>query len=63
MNKHLIAFESDLGSTTPYGWGFSGGANGLAIVKDISEKYLKQINCTVVVNNDGGGADTAPLSS
>jgi len=61
MDKHLIAFESDEGSTTPFGWGFNGGAKGLAVLKEVSETFLKQINCTVVVNNDGGGADTTPL--
>jgi len=40
MDKHLMAFESDLGSTTPYGWGFTGGAKGLAILEEVSQKYL-----------------------
>jgi len=25
LKNHIIAFESDLGSTTPYGFGFNGG--------------------------------------
>lgn len=30
MDKHIVAFESDLGSRTPVGWGFTGGPRSTA---------------------------------
>jgi carboxypeptidase Q len=29
IEHHVLAFESDEGTTKPYGFGFSGGPNGL----------------------------------
>jgi hypothetical protein len=29
MDNHIIAFESDEGSTKPVAWGFNGGVNGM----------------------------------
>ncbi len=40
MPNHVVAFESDSGTTIPYGFGFSGGPNATAIIKNIAETYL-----------------------
>ncbi len=52
-----------MGSTTPYGWGFSGGNNGLEIFTNVTSTYLKGINCTYIVNGGGEMADTGPLAA
>ena len=36
LKDHVVAFESDLGSTKPYGFGFSGNAGGLEFVSKIA---------------------------
>ena len=51
LNKHIVAFEDDLGSTQFYGFGFSGDAEGKAIVQDITNKYLNIIGATTVSDN------------
>ena len=56
MKNHILAFESDLGSTKPYGFGFTGNAEATQIVQDIASKYFKGINCTHIKPNAGGGA-------
>lgn len=61
IEDHIIAFESDEGTTKIYGFGFSGGANGLKVIKNIAEKYLTQINASQIIENDGEMTDTAPL--
>ena len=61
IEDHIISFESDEGTTRLYGFGFSGGANGLKVIKNIAEKYLLAINASQIVANDGEMMDTAPL--
>eukprot|EP00825_Cyclidium_porcatum_P016059 TRINITY_DN1922_c0_g1_i5.p1 TRINITY_DN1922_c0_g1~~TRINITY_DN1922_c0_g1_i5.p1 ORF type:complete len:274 (-),score=47.21 TRINITY_DN1922_c0_g1_i5:257-1078(-) len=60
MSKHVLAFEDDLGSTKPYGFGFTGSAEAKAIISNITQQYLYPINCTYIVDG-GGGSDTVPL--
>jgi len=36
MPNHVVAFESDLGNTKPYGFGFTGGSNATAIITNIA---------------------------
>lgn len=61
IDDHIIAFESDEGTTRIYGFGFSGGAKGLKVIQTISEKYLRAINASQIIENDGEMMDTAPL--
>lgn len=61
LEKHILAFESDEGTTNLYGFGFSGGVKGLSVIKYIADKYLKQINANLIVNGDGVMVDTTPL--
>jgi carboxypeptidase Q len=60
LNKHIVAFEDDLGSTRLIGFGYQGDPRGKEVVKSIASKYLNIINATLV-NDDGGGVDTTPL--
>ncbi len=52
LDKHVVAFEDDLGSTKLLGFGFSGKAEGKAIVQMIGDKYMGILNASVV--NDAG---------
>jgi len=61
IEDHIITFESDEGTTKIYGFGFSGGSNGLKFIKNIAEKYLVAINASQIIENDGEMMDTAPL--
>ena len=62
LDNHVIAFESDLGTTDIEGFGFSGGSNGFEIFKKINENYLmKNLNLTRIENGDGVMQDTTPL--
>ena len=63
LEDHIIAFESDEGTTKVYGFGFSGGPKGLKIITEIAEKYLGFINASKIIPNDGVMMDTAPLSA
>lgn len=60
LSKHVIAFEDDQGSTSPYGFGFTGSDQAMAVVRNIAQQYLYPINCTTI-RVGGGGTDTAPL--
>lgn len=61
LENHIIAFESDLGTTDIEGFGFSGGENGYEIFKKINQDYLsKNLNLTRV-ENKGVMQDTTPL--
>jgi carboxypeptidase Q len=60
LAKHIIAFENDLGNTRLLGFGYNGPEAGLAIVKDIADKYMNIINSSLV-NDEGHGSDTSPL--
>jgi carboxypeptidase Q len=60
LDKHIVAFEDDLGSTRLLGFGYQGDPRGKEIVKSIAEKYLGIINATLV-NDEGEAVDTGPL--
>jgi len=51
LNKHIVAFEDDLGSTKLLGFGFSGEASGKAVVQMIANTYMPLINATLVTDN------------
>lgn len=57
MNNTIMAFESDEGSTLPYGFGFTGSSNATSIIKTIAETYLSTLNCSIVTD-DGVMVDT-----
>ena len=59
MNKHVAAFESDLGSTKLIGFGHTG--SGKNIVQDILSKYLSILGAGNYSDN-GYSADVEPLS-
>jgi carboxypeptidase Q len=61
VENHILAFESDEGSTKPYGFGFTGSDAARKIITQIAEQNLKTINCTKILAN-GGGADAEPLN-
>jgi carboxypeptidase Q len=62
LDNHVIAFESDLGTTDIEGFGFSGGSRGYELFKKINEDYLmKNLNLTRVENGKGVMQDTTPL--
>jgi carboxypeptidase Q len=58
MENHLVAFESDSGTTDIYGFGYSGGRKGFNLLKIISTMYLKDIGASTLSKNDGVMADT-----
>ena len=60
LDKHIVAFEDDLGSTQLLGFGFSGNPEGKAIVQMIADKYMGILNASVV-NDAGEAVDTGPL--
>jgi len=51
MNNTIMVFESDEGSTTPYGFGFTGSSNATSIVKNIAETYLSTLNCSIITDD------------
>jgi len=44
MKNHVVAFESDLGSRKPVGWGYSGSKQGLEVLSTITNTYLNNFN-------------------
>jgi carboxypeptidase Q len=62
LNKHIVAFENDLGSTRLLGFGYDGDSRGMDLLKTIGSKYLSIINASLI-NDQGHGADTSPLFS
>ena len=60
LDKHIVAFEDDLGSTRLRGFGFKGDSEGKAVVQMVSDKYMGIINASLV-NDDGEMVDTGPL--
>jgi carboxypeptidase Q len=58
IDKHVAAFESDLGSTQLLGFGHSG--SGADIVKDILNKYLSILGAGYY-EPDGESVDVGPL--
>jgi carboxypeptidase Q len=59
MDKHIVAFESDLGSRTPVAWGFDGGASSSSFIHDLANTYLGPIyNLTNVIDGEGESVDS-----
>jgi carboxypeptidase Q len=58
LDKHVAAFESDLGSTKLLGFGHSG--SGADIVKDVLTRYLSILGAGYY-SDDGYSADVEPL--
>jgi carboxypeptidase Q len=62
IENHILAFESDEGTTDIYGFGYTGNTKGLEFIKDIAKTYLKPINASYIKDKDGISADVEPLS-
>ena len=60
LKDHLLAFESDLGTTRIFGFGVNSGPNGKKIVENIVRNHLRPLNITKVYEA-GIGEDTVPL--
>ena len=60
LKNHIVVLENDEGNTRPYGFGFSGGKNGLAIVNDIAQNFLSVLNPTFIGENNGVPTDNTP---
>lgn len=60
LDKHIVAFEDDLGSTKLLGFGYLGEPEGKAVLQMIADKYMSILGATVV-NDEGGAVDTGPL--
>ena len=62
IENHILAFESDLGTTDIIGFGYTGNSKGLSIVNNIAKEYLNSLNASFIKNNDGISADTETLN-
>jgi len=60
LKNHQIVVESDGGNFNPYGFGFSGTSEALAIFRNIS-RLLEPINVGEIVAGAGTTTDNAPL--
>ena len=62
LEKHILAFESDEGTTDIKGWGYSGGEKGFEIFENLNKNFLVQkFGTEKVVLGDGVMQDTKPL--
>jgi len=60
MDKHILGFESDFGTTQLLGFGFTGSSAATQIVSYIASTYLKDLNSTAI-SSDGESQDVSPL--
>lgn len=60
MDNHIVAFESDLGTTDIFGFGYSGGAKGYNLVKMVSELFFREIGSNTL-SRTGVMSDTSPM--
>lgn len=60
IKDHVLAFESDAGTFTPTGFGFTGSARAKSILQEIVRSNLASIGVTQITEG-GYAADTAPL--
>ncbi|ELR20065.1 peptidase M28, putative [Acanthamoeba castellanii str. Neff] len=60
LKRHQIAVESDIGNFDPYGFGFTGSADGLAIFRNLSG-LLEPVKVGEIVEGAGTTVDNAPL--
>ncbi|CAD8184848.1 unnamed protein product [Paramecium octaurelia] len=61
QENHIVAFESDLGSTKPYGFGVTGGEKFTQLVTYLAQEYLTGIGAEKIYPNAGSQADSAAL--
>ena len=61
LENHIVAFESDLGTTDLYGFGFSGGAKGLNLINLIANNFLVESGANTIRPDDGESEDTKLL--
>lgn len=61
MENHILAFESDLGTTDLFGFGYTGGAKGFNLVKMVADIFFKDFGMHTMERN-GVMADTRPLN-
>jgi carboxypeptidase Q len=57
VEKYIAIFESDLGSTTPYGFGYSGGPKGFKQVWELAQN-LNFMNAGLIIYGDGDSVDS-----
>jgi len=60
LDKHIVAFEDDLGSTRLLGFGYIGDPEGKKVVEMIGKTYMGILNASIV-NDAGEAVDTGPL--
>ncbi|CAD8104054.1 unnamed protein product [Paramecium sonneborni] len=60
--NHIIAFESDIGSTKPYGFGITAGQQFTQLVTYLAQQYLTGIGAERVYPNDGESVDSGILA-
>ncbi|CAD8164736.1 unnamed protein product [Paramecium octaurelia] len=61
QENHIVAFESDLGSTKPYGFGVTAGEKFTQLVTYLASEYLTEIGVEKIYPNAGGSADSGAL--
>ena len=61
MDNHVVAFESDIGSSDIYGFAFNGGVIGYNILKILGEVYLKDYEASLITYGNAGNSDNEPL--
>jgi carboxypeptidase Q len=61
MDKHVVAFESDIGSTDIYGFAFNGGNKGFQIIKTIGQMYFGEYGADLVTYGNAENSDNEPL--
>ncbi|CAD8186171.1 unnamed protein product [Paramecium pentaurelia] len=61
-DNHIIAFESDLGSTKPYGFGITAGQQFTQLVTYLAQEYLTGIGAERIYPNDGESVDSGILA-
>lgn len=64
LQNHIAAFESDLGSTTPIGWGFNGGVQATAYFHNLVDTYFTPVyNITQVWEGQGESVDSGYIGA
>ncbi|CAD8099986.1 unnamed protein product [Paramecium primaurelia] len=61
QENHIVAFESDLGSTKPYGFGVTAGEKFTQLVTYLAQEYLTGIGAEKIYPNAGSQADSGAL--
>lgn len=50
LDKHIVAFEDDMGNTKLLGFGYSGDPRGKEVVQMVASKYLSILNASLVTD-------------